>query len=113
MILIVQERAKQVIEIAVQSFKEGFRASSSSSSSTVVPLDQRFRSGYVERELRCKFYDRVGACRLGPSCDRFHIYPTESETLLVKNMFDWHRLPPTRRDLEDPFEVIGLLLRRA
>ncbi|ORY73015.1 RNA-binding domain-containing protein [Neocallimastix californiae] len=36
----------------------------------------------------CQFFKRTGACRFGNQCDRIHIQPTHSKTIIIRNMFD-------------------------
>lgn len=37
----------------------------------------------------CPFYMKVGCCRYGEACSKFHPTPETSHTLLFKNMYSW------------------------
>lgn len=37
--------------------------------------------------VNCPFYYKIGACRHGERCSRLHNKPTESQTLLINNLF--------------------------
>ncbi|ORX80182.1 hypothetical protein K493DRAFT_98779 [Basidiobolus meristosporus CBS 931.73] len=42
----------------------------------------------TEKEsTKCPFYLKTGACRYGNLCSREHPYPTQSKTILIKNMY--------------------------
>ncbi|ORX57743.1 hypothetical protein BCR36DRAFT_395100 [Piromyces finnis] len=36
----------------------------------------------------CQFFKRTGACRFENQCDRIHIRPMHSKTLIIRNMFE-------------------------
>nr|AWI67069.1 U2 small nuclear ribonucleoprotein auxiliary factor 35kDa subunit-related protein 2 [Piromyces sp.] len=36
----------------------------------------------------CQFFKRTGACRFGSQCDRIHVKPSYSKTIIIRNMFD-------------------------
>eukprot|EP00897_Mesotaenium_endlicherianum_P005445 jgi/Mesen1/4929/ME000246S04161 len=38
-------------------------------------------------KVNCPFYLKTGACRYGSKCSRSHVYPAQSHTLLVRNMY--------------------------
>jgi len=37
--------------------------------------------------VNCPFYFKIGACRHGNTCSRYHNRPTESQTILIMNMY--------------------------
>jgi len=43
--------------------------------------------GTEKDKVNCPFYFKMGACRHGDQCERKHLKPTLSQTLLLNNMF--------------------------
>jgi len=43
--------------------------------------------GSEEDRVNCPFYLKIGACRNGDRCNRTHNKPTESQTVLITNMY--------------------------
>ncbi|KAF9613028.1 hypothetical protein IFM89_005462 [Coptis chinensis] len=64
--------------------------------------------------VNCPFFIKVGACRHGDGCARFHNHPTSSPTLLLSNMYqrldminpgvDVHGQPIDARKMQEHFE---------
>lgn len=44
----------------------------------------------MDRSL-CTFYQKIGACRHGEKCSRRHVKPTESNTILLANLYQAHK----------------------
>ena len=49
-------------------------------------------SGKVQERAHCPFFAKVGACRFGDRCSRFHDLPESSQTLLFPNMYSHFQL---------------------
>eukprot|EP00917_Polyrhabdina_sp_WS-2016_P025198 GHVP01054281.1.p1 GENE.GHVP01054281.1~~GHVP01054281.1.p1 ORF type:complete len:153 (+),score=24.03 GHVP01054281.1:51-509(+) len=43
--------------------------------------------GTEEDRVNCPFYWKIGACRHGDQCSRYHYKPTSSQTLIVRHMY--------------------------
>eukprot|EP01116_Phalansterium_solitarium_P024390 TRINITY_DN8933_c0_g1_i1.p1 TRINITY_DN8933_c0_g1~~TRINITY_DN8933_c0_g1_i1.p1 ORF type:complete len:379 (+),score=86.25 TRINITY_DN8933_c0_g1_i1:113-1249(+) len=44
--------------------------------------------GTEKDSIYCSFYLKTGSCKFGDRCGKKHPYPTESVTVLIKNMYD-------------------------
>jgi len=54
--------------------------------------------------VNCPFYFKIGACRHGERCTRLHNKPTESQTLIIMNMYQtpYNQYGPNSEPLFDP-----------
>eukprot|EP01125_Pyxidicula_operculata_P009098 TRINITY_DN300_c0_g1_i2.p1 TRINITY_DN300_c0_g1~~TRINITY_DN300_c0_g1_i2.p1 ORF type:complete len:144 (-),score=4.68 TRINITY_DN300_c0_g1_i2:21-452(-) len=43
--------------------------------------------GTEQDRVNCPFYYKIGACRHGERCSRLHNKPTESQSLIIMNMY--------------------------
>jgi len=57
--------------------------------------------------VNCPFYFKIGACRHGERCSRLHNKPTESQTLLLKNLYQnpFNQYGPNGQPLFDQKEA--------
>jgi len=60
--------------------------------------------GTEKDKVNCPFYFKIGACRHGERCTRLHNKPTESQTLIVMNMYQtpYNQYGPNSEPLFDP-----------
>ncbi|KAM8975194.1 U2 small nuclear ribonucleoprotein auxiliary factor 35 kDa subunit-related protein 2 isoform 2-T2 [Pelodytes ibericus] len=54
--------------------------------------------GTEKDRANCPFYLKTGACRFGERCSRKHVYPSSSQTLLIRGMFVTYGMEQCRRD---------------
>ncbi|KAK1347713.1 RNA-binding domain-containing protein [Hamiltosporidium tvaerminnensis] len=50
-------------------------------------LENDRKENFRDRDEKCSFYYRVGACRHGEACEKKHMPPVRSYSVLIKNLY--------------------------